>query len=77
MAHTIENVVVCSSCNGAGSRIIGYEDGEPVYENPCSGCEGDGQTTISRIDDTLLNDILDKVNDVLGKCNDILEQLQE
>lgn len=75
MAHTIEISVTCASCKGEGSRIVGYDEGEPIYEDPCTGCGGDGRTAVSLMDDTLLNDILDKCNDILDKCNDILEAI--
>lgn len=69
--------VTCSSCKGSGSRIIGYENGNPIYENPCTGCDGDGKTTISQIDDTLLNDMDDKLGDIKDKLDDIWEKLNE
>jgi len=70
--------VVCASCRGVGSRVIGYdEQNNPIYENPCTGCGGDGKTTTALIDDTLLNDMNDKLDDILGKCNDIFEKLNE
>jgi len=46
---------------GVGSRITGYdEQNNPVYENPCTGCGGDGKTTISTLGDTWLSEKFDK-----------------
>lgn len=73
----INITVKCASCKGEGSRIIGYEDGEPIYENPCSGCGGDGRTTTSQLDDTLLNEILGNTETIIAKCKKILKKLGE
>jgi len=77
MAFIIPITVTCSSCNGEGSRIIGYDEQQnPIYENPCTGCGGDGKTTTALIDATFADDIYDKCNDILNKCNDILTEVQ-
>lgn len=82
MAYTIEIAVECASCKGVGSRIIGYENGNPIYENPCTGCGGDGKTTISRIDDTLIQQIITtqadhttKIDFVYSKTDNIINKL--
>ena len=68
----------CSSCNGVGSRITGYdEQNNPIYENPCTGCGGDGKTTTGAIDDTKIDDIQDDINDIKDKLDDIWEKLNE
>jgi len=85
--------VTCSSCQGEGSRITGKdEEGQPIYEDPCTGCGGDGLTTTATLDDTLLNEIndklpvnipqafsnlMDKVNSIEDKIDTILSWLDE
>lgn len=78
MAYTIAVVKTCDSCAGVGKRVVAQDEGgSPIWEDPCTGCGGDGKTTISHIDDTLLSDILDRCNDIMNKCEDILEQVSE
>ncbi len=77
MAYTIEIVRTCDSYKGEGSRIIGYnEQGQPIYENPCTGCDGDGKTTISRIDDTLFQQMLSELDYIHGKVTAIWNQVK-
>ncbi len=84
MAYTINVVTKCASCKGEGSRIIGQNpQGQPIYENPCSGCDGDGETTTSRIDDTLIQQVITtqtahtaELNYIHGKVTAIWNQVK-
>ena len=42
----------CLSCHGEERRVTGWtEEGEPIYEDPCTICEGTGKVTVSELDD--------------------------
>ena len=71
MAYTIPITVPCVSCKGTGVRDAGVDgNGDPIIEDPCGACGGDGRTTTQLMDDTFLDDIMDK-------CNDIKEVVDE
>jgi len=62
MAYTIEIVKTCDSCGGTGQRVSYNQDHVQIIENPCSGCGGDGKTTVSLMDDTLLQEMNEKLD---------------
>ena len=51
---------ICPDCNGVGSTNIPPVDSKGTPRRDCVTCNGDG--TVEGIDDTLFQDIFDKVN---------------
>jgi len=69
---------LCTACNGVGTRmVVNLVTGEPYLQDPCEYCEGDGQMPAFTLDDTLLQDIRDKLDDNGNKLDDIWEKLNE
>ena len=64
----VKHADACTACDGNGLR----------GEAECASCAGTGyKLSCDGMDDTLLQQVLDKLDDILDKCNDIMEKLNE
>ena len=65
----------CPACKGSGVRTW-VENNVPMEENPCSRCGGDGvKASVEGLDDTLLQEIFDKVKKIKKTVDDIWEKV--
>jgi len=72
----IHMVTSCPDCHGTGTRNYIDEDGNPVVETPCSLCDGFGNRAAwLGLDDTLIQDIYDKLKKVKKTVDDIWEKV--
>lgn len=68
---------ICAACNGTGIRNYNEIPGGPlIVEDPCSECEGDGSAIAPfSLDDTLVQDIFDKVKKIKKTVEDIWDKI--
>lgn len=72
----ITQIYTCPACSGTGTRTYFNDQHQQIEESPCLACGGDGiKVTPVGLDDTLLQDMFDKIKKIKKTVDDIWEKI--